>query len=299
MTNTNNCSLCNGADFKKIPFRYAFKGRYLYAEKCRSCGLISIFPRPTDGEITEMYRSDYYTIADKNTHHTNNDYLSDIQKADFSASVTYFKKHVKEGNFLEAGCAAGGLLNALKKAGFNVVGVELSSFAAEYGKKNFGIDIINKPFDSSLPGNDLKENYFDCIFMGDVLEHFTNPCEAMEVSCRLLKPGGKLIANVPGTLNLISSRMAFAYYRLTGSQKTMTIPPYHLTEFSPATLKKMFMKTGFSSVSIIQKTKHPGTIPLRHSKAENFVKLITQYPNYYLTELFGIFGDRITGIGIK
>jgi 2-polyprenyl-3-methyl-5-hydroxy-6-metoxy-1,4-benzoquinol methylase len=295
----NICTLCNGDSFRRIPFRYSFNGKFLYAMKCRCCGLISIFPRPTAEEITAMYSDEYFTVADKKTHHGNTDYISDIQKIDFSPNVAALKKIVPNGNFLEIGCATGSLLNAMKKEGFNVTGIELSAFAAEYGRKNYDINIINKPFENNLLDNDLKENSFDGIFMGDVLEHFTDPFASVQLAYRLLKKDGKLIANVPGTLNLISSRMAFAYYRLAGTQKTMTIPPYHLTEFSPATLRKMFFKSGFSKVHINQKTKHPKTIPLRHSKIENFVKLTTQYPNYYLTKFFGILGDRITGIGTK
>ncbi len=296
---TNKCCLCDGTSFKKIPFRYAFKGRFLDGQKCSSCGLISIFPRPSDDEIEEMYSDDYFTVADKNTHHAKTDYISDIQKVDYTDQIKYIRQFAQTGNFLEVGCAAGSFLNQLRNNGFNVTGVELSTFAAEYGKKNYGIDIINKPFDDVLLGKELQENGFDIIMMGDVLEHFTDPAKAMELSCKLLKKGGKLITHVPGTLNLISSRLAFAWYRLSGKQKTMNIPPYHLTEFFPGTLRKMFLKTGFASAEIIQKTKHPRTIPLRHSKIENFVKLTTQYPNFFITKIFGIYGDRITGIGTK
>lgn len=295
----NRCTLCNGNSFRKIPFRYAFKGKFLDARKCKNCGLISIFPRPTADEIMDMYSDEYFTVADNKTHHGNTDYISDIQKIDYSPNVASLKNIVTGGNFLEIGCATGTLLSAMKNEGFDVTGIELSAFAAEYGRKNYAINIINKPFENNLLDNDLKENSFDGILMGDVLEHFADPYASMQLAFRLLKKNGKLIAHVPGTLNLISSRMAFAYYRLAGTQKTMTIPPYHLTEFSPGTLRKMFFKSGFEKVQIIQKTKHPKTIPLRHSKIENFVKLSTQYPNYYLTKFFGILGDRITGIGTK
>jgi len=295
----NHCCLCSASSFKNIPFRYSFKGRFLNGQKCRKCGLISILPRPTDTEIEEMYSDNYFTVADKNTHHAKTDYISDIQKADYTEHIKFIKQFAETGNFLEIGCAAGAFLNQLKNNGFEVTGVELSAFAADYGKKNFGINIINKPFDDALLGKELQENNYDVIMMADVLEHFTDPFKAMELACKLLKKGGKLIVHVPGTLNLISSRMAFAYYKLTGSQKTMTIPPYHLTEFFPGTLKKMYLKTGFSDAEILQKTKHPKTIPLRHSKIENFVKLTVQYPNYYITKFFGIYGDRITGIGTK
>jgi len=299
MENKYQCNLCGSSDFKKIPFRYAFKGSFLYGQRCKTCGLISIFPRPIEEEIEKMYSDEYFTVADNKTHHSNTDYVSNILKSDYTEQVNFIKSFAKGGSFLEVGCATGTFLNKLKENGFDVAGVEISSFAAEYGKKNYGINIINKAFDNNLLGNELSENSFDFILMGDVLEHFVNPTEAVELSYKLLKKGGKLITYVPGTLNLISSKMAFMFYHLTGTQKTMTIPPFHLSEFSPVTLKKMFLHTGFTSVRILQQTKHPKTITLRHSKIENFIKLSTQYPNYYLTKYFGILGDRITGIATK
>jgi 2-polyprenyl-3-methyl-5-hydroxy-6-metoxy-1,4-benzoquinol methylase len=299
MEESHNCNLCGHSSLKRIPFRYSFSGRYLQGMKCCSCGLISILPHPSDSELTEMYSDTYFTVADEKTHHGKTDYITDIEKINYSEQISFIKSIVKGGNLLEVGCATGTFLNQIKTHGFQVTGIELSSFAANYGREKYGINIINKPFDKNLPDQDLKKDTFDAILMGDVLEHFTDPSDAVRVALSLLKKGGKLIAHVPGTLNLISTRMAFAFYHLTGKQKTMTIPPYHLTEFFPGTLRKMFLMNGFSEAKILQRTKHPNTIPLRHSRTENFIKLSTQYPNYYLTKFFGIYGDRITGIATK
>jgi len=103
--------------------------------------------------------------------------------------------------------------------------MEISRFASDYGTKKYGIEIINIPFDARVLDGSLPENHFDGILMGDVLEHLTDPKEALMVASRLLKKGGKLIVHVPGTLNLLSSRLAFLSYRILGTQNTMHIPP--------------------------------------------------------------------------
>lgn len=288
------CNLCGSETGHTIPFRYAFKNRYLWAVECDKCQLISIWPRPTDAEITEMYAADYFTGADKATHHMDVDYLQILNSGDYKEGVDVVKKHVPAGgNILEIGCATGNFLFALKNAGFKVKGVELSSFAVDYAHTHFGIQIINKPFDQELIGNELHENEFDLILMGDVLEHFTNPTEAMIAVNRILKPGGVALIQVPGTLNLISSKVALALFRVLGTQKTMTLPPYHLTEFSAKTVRELCKRTHFSRVKIEQHIKHPKTIPLRGSFIENIAKKYMQYPNYYLTKWFGVAGDRI------
>jgi len=288
------CNLCGHTAGHTIPFRYRFKNRYLWAVKCDQCSLISIWPRPTDIEIDEMYSADYFTGADKETHHMETDYLQILEAGDYQEGVKEMKsKYAAGASILEIGCATGNFLYALQRAGYSVKGIELSSFAVDYARKNFNLTLINRPFDETLLNTEISENEFDAVLMGDVLEHFTNPTAAMKLVHRILKPGGAAYIQVPGTLNLLSSKMALRAYSILGTQKTMTIPPYHLTEFSAATIHKMCRQAGFSRVVIEQHIKHPSTIPLRGKWYENAIKKWLQYPNYYLTKWFGIAGDRI------
>jgi 2-polyprenyl-3-methyl-5-hydroxy-6-metoxy-1,4-benzoquinol methylase len=294
------CNLCQENRYRFIPFRYQFKGRHIYAAQCRGCGLIALHPRPTDDEIREMYSDEYFTVDDVQTHHYTEDYLTAVQRVDYDAKVKELTPYLPEhGTVLEVGCATGELLYALKNAGHSVTGVEISQFAARRAVESYDLTVIVAPFEKEQTGDTLQPASFDLILMGDVLEHFTDPLKAMKFAHSLLKQNGTLIVHVPSTLNLISTRIAFLLYRLIRTQKTMTIPPYHLTEFFPATLRKSFMAAGFSKCRIIQETKHPKTITLRHSRLENFVKVALQYPNYLLTGTLGIYGDRLTGIGRK
>jgi 2-polyprenyl-3-methyl-5-hydroxy-6-metoxy-1,4-benzoquinol methylase len=287
------CNLCGNKIGEKIPFRYAFKDTFLWGVKCSNCELVSIWPRPSSEEIKEMYEDDYFKGTDKQTHHMSISYLDILSSGDYADGVEQIKSYCKQGNILDVGCATGNFLYVLKQHGFNVKGIELSTFAAEYGSEKFGIDIVNKPYNFELFNKELPENYFDVILMGDVLEHFTNPTEAMELTYKILKPGGVALIQLPGTLNLISSKIAFLIYKLIGSQKTMYIPPFHLTEFNAKTAKRMFSKCGFSKTNIEEVVKPPSTITLRGNIFENAFKLFFQFINYYLTKWFGVAGDRI------
>jgi len=301
MEESFKCNLCHDSRYRFIPFRYLFRGRHIQAARCGGCGLIALHPRPSDEEIMAMYAEAYFTEEDVQTHHHDTDYLSAVQQIDYTSKAIELGVHLPAGggSVLEVGCATGELLNALQQAGHHVAGVEISKFAAGVATEKYGLKVVNAPFEARFVEGELEEGSFDLILMGDVLEHMTDPSAAMRLSLNLLKPGGKLIVKVPSTLNLISSRLAFMVYRIIGSQKTMTIPPYHLFEFFPATLKRIFMDNGFARCKIIQETKHPRSITLRHSKLENLAKVMMQYPNYWLTNGFGVFGDRLTAIGTK
>jgi 2-polyprenyl-3-methyl-5-hydroxy-6-metoxy-1,4-benzoquinol methylase len=294
------CNLCESENGKQIPFRYLFKGRYLWAIKCSDCSLVSIWPRPTDKEIEEMYAEEYFTGTDKQTHHMEVDYLQILSSGDYSSGVDAMKKYAKPGaSILDVGCATGHFLYALKNAGYHVAGTELSSYAADYGNKNFNANIVNAPFDEHLIGNHFQPESFDVIMMNDVLEHFTHPKEALITANKLLKKGGVILIQLPGTLNLLSSKLALVLFNLLGKQKTMTIPPYHLTEFSSQSSKKMLNATGFTKVIIENEIKPPHTITLRGGIIENSVKLVFQYINYVLTKWFNIEGDRIHIVAYK
>ncbi|MCU0422552.1 MAG: class I SAM-dependent methyltransferase [Bacteroidia bacterium] len=288
------CNLCGNNKAKQIPFRYEFKGRYLWLYECNACKLRSIWPQPNSHEIAEMYAANYFTEADSATHHMNTDYLALLNSGNYADGVAYMQTYTTGGNILEIGCATGNFLYALKQAGYSVKGIELSDFAVQYAKEHFNISLINRPFDEELLGKEIFPKEFDVVVMGDVLEHFTNPTSAMRLVQTILKPGGVAIIHLPGTLNLISSKIAFLVYRLIGSQKTMHIPPYHLTEFNEKTIRKMCAVAGFSKVIVKHDIKHPNEIPLRGSWLENLIKKWLQYPNYFLTKRFGVAGDRIT-----
>jgi 2-polyprenyl-3-methyl-5-hydroxy-6-metoxy-1,4-benzoquinol methylase len=240
-----------------------------------------------------MYADDYFVGSDVKTHHMNVSYVDLLASGNYDEGITQIKNYCATGNILDVGCATGNFLYVLKQNGYQVKGIELSKFAAEFGIKNFGIDIINKPYNSELLNKELPVNHFNVILMGDVLEHFTNPTAAMELTYQILNKGGVAVIHLPGTLNLLSSKLAFAIYKIIGSQKTMTIPPYHLTEFNAKTIRAMLTKCGFSKIIIKEEIKHPSTIALRGNAIENGAKWSFQYINFYLTKWFAVAGDRI------
>jgi hypothetical protein len=88
-------------------------------------------------------------------------------------------------------------------------------------------------------------------------------------------------------------RLGFAAYAALGKQRKMDIPPYHLFEFTPTTIRKMLAKQGFEVVDLLNPVKPPTHIRLGGSIVEKVGKLAGQYPTYYLNKLTGRFGDRM------
>lgn len=95
---------------------------------------------------------------------------------------------------LDVGCAAGELGRALKeRQPCHVTGVELDPQAAEQARAWFDHVVCG---DIAEIARDLPGNY-DCIVLGDVLEHLSDPESVLRDLRPLLAEGGKLTLSVP------------------------------------------------------------------------------------------------------
>ena len=62
----------------------------------------------------------------------------------------------------------------------------------------------------------------------------------------------------------------------------MAIPPYHLYEFTPTTIRKILVNNIFSVVCLLKPVKAPANIRLGGNVVKQATKLGTQYPTYWL-----------------
>lgn len=108
--------------------------------------------------------------------------------------LNLLKKYIKSKKniILDAGCGTGAEINYLKKFG-TVYGLDLSSTAVQFCKKR-GIKNIKTGDISNMP---YKENYFDLVFLMDVLEHTSNNLAVLKEIHRVLKPDGILVMTIP------------------------------------------------------------------------------------------------------
>lgn len=97
------------------------------------------------------------------------------------------------GRVLEIGCSSGFMLYPLKNAGWECVGIEPSGVFRDYVKSR-GVPV----FDSiaQLKQADGK-GLFDVILHFFVMEHIADPQEFLESQLALLKPGGRIIFEIP------------------------------------------------------------------------------------------------------
>ena len=105
--------------------------------------------------------------------------------------------NMKGNRVLDIGCGNGSTLAAIGENFDELHGIEFSSVRAENATRNlraYNTKIINVNIEERTP---YPDEYFDCIFWADVIEHTINLWGAMEEITRILKTGGTLITITP------------------------------------------------------------------------------------------------------
>ncbi|MGI8952107.1 MAG: class I SAM-dependent methyltransferase [Chitinophagaceae bacterium] len=121
--------------------------------------------------------------------------IADRKRVDFITNV--LKKSLPfNARILDVGCGNGVISRHLGRAGFNVVGIDVSEKTIEIAKSNTQLSnvIFMKKNAEELVASGEK---YDAIICSEVLEHLSEPEKLLEVLHESLKEKGKLIVTVP------------------------------------------------------------------------------------------------------
>jgi len=173
-------------------------------------------------------------------------YWNDRTKKSFSLIKNYNSKRV-----LDVGCGDGSFSLKIQNFTKNIVyGIDVSETAVKLSIKK-GINAIKCNINyERLP---FKDEFFDIIFMGEVIEHLSNPDFAIKEIRRVLKDKGVLILSTPnlacwynrlllalGIQPIFSEVSTKKIFGRPGSQ-----PVGHLRLFTLSTLKEFLKFYGF------------------------------------------------------
>jgi 2-polyprenyl-3-methyl-5-hydroxy-6-metoxy-1,4-benzoquinol methylase len=292
------CPLCKDERSREFPISYDFNQKRFQARQCLCCAFIFLEPRPTLEDLRLLYKDEYFLHdgADFGAH-SPTDYETAAIKGSvkFPEILGWISKYKPAGKFFEVGCGMGYFLDYARGHGYSVSGIEYAQLGTRTCREKFGLNVEQGSFEEFQ----ARPDQYDVIFMGDVLEHLTQPLEMLQKAHLMLKPSGIVAVEVPSMFNSATGRLAVLGLRMLKTNKKMPMPPYHVNEFTPKTLRALLLKSGYKEAVVIQRIKQPRSITLRGSILEKATKKILHYPNYTITKAFGVLGDRLLGIGIK
>ena len=143
---------------------------------------------------------------------------------------------------LEAGCGDASFTEALNRYFEQTYAIDISSAQILENKKRLPkIEFSTHDLSQPIP---FPNEFFDCVWCSEVLEHLFDPLFALKEYRRVLRPTGKLLVTVPyhgGFKNLMIALFKWDHH---------FDPEYpHIRFFTKRTLEHLTRKAGFNNVA--------------------------------------------------
>ena len=150
--------------------------------------------------------------------------------------------------FLDVGCGEGWALDYFQRQGWDVLGLDFSSFSLE----QFHPDLRGR-----LRAGDLYDGLqelisegrqFDVLWLDNVLEHVLDPAELLRRCRALTRPGGVLLVDVPNDFSPLQQHLL-----ATGhiDRPFWVALPDHLSYFGAEGLRNLAAATGWATARLL------------------------------------------------
>jgi SAM-dependent methyltransferase len=156
--------------------------------RCAGCGCVYLSERRDIERFRNIYDRSYYESSSHRYGYEN--YRSQREAIHRSADRRFGRIERlagKKGHVLDIGCAMGYYLEAAQKRGWQVTGVDISSWAVENADPAMRPHLICGDLLQDVP---LPADHFDCVTLWDVIEQTPDPARLLAAAVRALKPGG-------------------------------------------------------------------------------------------------------------
>jgi len=207
--------------------------------KCKSCGLVYVNPRPKIEELKKIYEGNESLTTDINSFIRLKEKKLLLARKD----IRKIQKFKTKGRILEIGSAAGYFLHTAKKYGYDVYGLDINDKFVKYSRNIMKLNIQC----GTILNCTFPENYFDIIYMRNVLSHLYNPIEELNIINKLLKNKGLFIFRTGNAAELNPNYIK--RIRDLGL-------PEHLFHYSRKNILQLLNKTNFQLIKKIEYSIH-------------------------------------------
>lgn len=210
MSIPSECPLCMaGADQQDVTTSHVFglrKEKNSAFFHCNNCDVRYQFPALTPQEEAEFYTAEFEGFMAERSGATGGWQKAEMHVAANELTrqrrMVYLNPYLSKTCYvLEVGCSSGFMLYPLIKSGHECIGVEPSGVFRDFVvKQEIPVYDSIKKLSESIP-----ESRFDLIIHFFVLEHIADPLEFLMDQLKLLRPGGKIIFEIPNAADPIYS----------------------------------------------------------------------------------------------
>lgn len=197
--------------------------------RCVRCGHMQLERMPSDADLGEAYEiaaSEVYVEEEAGQRETARTALEQIER--YTGGP---------GALVDLGCWVGFLLAEARDRGWRTLGVEPSSFASGLARDRLGLEVIQ----GDLLDAPVPEGEWDAVVLGDVLEHVTQPGDALDRVTGLLRPGGVVYIALPDAGSRVATRLGAHWW---------SVIPTHVQYFTRASLATLLRRRGFEPLVV-------------------------------------------------
>ncbi|MFN8413199.1 MAG: class I SAM-dependent methyltransferase [Anaerolineales bacterium] len=228
------CRICGSVDSKLIG-SHVSDAPESSEYQCQQCGIVYLYPIMSEKEEADFYRAEFEK------------YMAGRSGAGWKSPQAHFRSYQPEGerrlplvrpflkqndDVLEIGSSTAYFLDDLRGYVGSVTGVEPSEAYREYAN-GLGLQTYE-----SL--GELTGRSFDVIFLYYVLEHLRDPIGYMSSLASWLKPGGRILLEVPNVDDVLLGPYTIPAFAPFYWQKA------HYYNFSHRTLSDVLTRAGYT-----------------------------------------------------
>jgi SAM-dependent methyltransferase len=218
--------------------------------RCDGCGVLFNSPRLDDQGLGRLYGNNYYFFDRTDAYALRKTVPMYARTVAISRPTMANAQGPRR--ILDVGCGRGYFPALLRALGHEASGMELSAEAADYARRQFGLDIftgtIEQFAEQRQTGDGGKARAFDLVTAIDVIEHVPDPGAFIAAAARVLEPGGQLIIDTP---NADAANIASLGDEWQGFN------PFHIYLFTPASLRLAAERAGLSVLRVITYRNRP------------------------------------------
>lgn len=207
--------------------------------ECSGCRLLRLQPWPDAGELQRYYPETYWFSTEETPVGEMEERYRRIVLRDHVNFVSRAAA-AADGPVLDVGCGGALFGRLLAERGYRVFGLDYSRQAAQVAWKQNRVPAVTGLF----PDSPFRPASFAAVTMFHVLEHLYDPGAYLQAAWKLLKPGGRLVVQVPNASSW--------QFLLLGEHWNGLDVPRHLINFRATDIQALLEQNGFR----VLRTKH-------------------------------------------
>jgi len=210
-------------------------GKIWDLSRCQNCNYIFANPSPSLEFISSLYSAVEDPLYEEEARGRSKNFLR---------ILSYLERiHPPQGTLFDVGAATGIFLNLARQRGWEVDGIETSSWAVQLAKEKYNLHLRKGSFEET----DLKKNSCAALTMIDFIEHTPHSFQALVKAHEILSPDGVLVLVTPD-INSLAAKIA--------GNRWWHFRAGHLAFFNSKSLNTLLQRSGFQ---VIKERKYAWT----------------------------------------